>query len=433
MRPLLDAPGGRHSHRMTYSALLIALRARWRPIARAIRLLAASAVVLALSLACNCGPGYGERAGTGTCPAGERCATALGGLAFDGAAPSLHFLLPIALGGIERVEFRAVAPTVGDASVPVGADGGPPGLPDFLASSPSGVLEVTASERVSGLVGSATVRGLSVGSGLLRVTSNDDGALLDRIRLDVVEVADTDLHAPECSEFAQALAPDENVSLFALHILRCGAVWAGSRVRAGVTLVGAHGDTLWDDSLTHAGAAATAIAYEPDGLIFEVQAPDTGSLAFEVTGASGAHTARLPVVSEVAAIFLTGGSTSEFTLTVGVPKELCAAGAYRVADGTNGAVLGAPAEFVSDSPALELAPGYDGPDALGSRTACRTLTLTENAPHHLTVTMGSTSATFTALPALPSATALRRATTPAPRRWTTHAHSGPQLGERLPR
>jgi len=396
------------------------------------------ALVLALSLACLDDETPGDRLTTTTpvCPTGEVCSTTVGGLYFGGRLPQPHPLFAIALGGVQRISFRAVAPRapVGlDASTPPDSGTGEPlPLPDFVVSSTSSEVQILSSNRLVVGVGEAMLLGVTSGTSRVRVTERESGRLLDRVEVRVAEVARVDLHAEECTWLpvllGAATAGDD------VQFGGCGAVWAGSEVRAALSLADSNGEPLWDDTLTHDDVAPTEVysTFLTQGMVFDVRAPLTGELQFEVMGASGTHVARLPVVSDVADIWLRGSSgTRELTLGVGVPSVVCASGLIDAADESQGAILGAPATFGSDSAGLEIAPLRDAELMVGSPSACRSVTLTEPVPHRLTVAMGSVVEGWTVSPTPLRTTALRRVEpTTSPRSAASIALES-QPGERL--
>jgi len=395
------------------------------------------ALVLALSLACLDDETPGDRLTTTTpvCPTGEVCSTTVGGLYFRGRLPQPHPLFAIALGGVQRISFRAVAPRapVGlDASTPRDSGTGEPlPLPDFVVSSTSSEVQILSSNRLVVGVGEATLRGVTSGTSRVRVTEQESDRLLDRIEVRVAEVARADLHAEECKWISLFLGT--RISRETHPVGACSAVWAGSEVRAGLSLADANGEALWDDTLTHDDVAPTEVYSTSwtEGMVFEVRAPLTGELQFEVTGASGTHVARLPVVSDVADIWLDGSSDAGASLVVGVPRMVCAAGVVDAVDGRHGAVLGAPATFGSDSAALEIALLPDAELVIGAPTACRLVTLTERVPHRLTVAMGSVIKGWTVSPEPVRTTALRRAEGTASPRTAASSALESQPGERL--
>lgn len=131
----------------------------------------------------------GERAMTGMCPAGETCSTGeVRGIQFVGQAffdaELATQLGPVAAGGTFQLGLVGVGGPLGDYDVTWEDDSGftaAPGRSQFLPLDESG-------NSLAEVDGHIVLRGRSASSSYLRITDPTDGTLIDRLRMDVVEI-----------------------------------------------------------------------------------------------------------------------------------------------------------------------------------------------------------------------------------------------------
>jgi hypothetical protein len=273
-------------------------------------------------IACSTG---GERARLG-CPAGETCSSMIDGLHFSGAAPSVHSLFAIAVGGTERVRVQR--------------DPGLRGTPyagafDARSSDPS----ILAIDSVDG--SDVTLAAVAAGHAYLRIVEPGTEILLDRVDIQVSAVS-----AQTVTTFAASISGASTTDV--------AAVWSDASVRLILGLRDPSGVFLWDDSLSVAGHPTTLVEI-PAGLRIDAVAPVSGTLVLTTTRDAGTDHITLPVVVDATGIELSGDALH---VEVGGTASICAVG-----HASGGLIAGAPVTatlpaIVEDAPAA--VPTVDG-------------------------------------------------------------------------
>lgn len=211
----------------------------------AIAILCLGVTILPLTLACRyTGTSYGERGsranvdgGPGAdsagvaCPVGERCDPATPfGLAFAGALPAPHPIVPVAAGGRETVRVYLAG-----GSMPSLRSMGWAG-PFAARATDVAVLRVRQVAEPDVDVG-----GVGAGAAFLRVVSPSSGLLYDRISLDVRDVATTRVTSYE----AYYASPHDDI----VGVVTSALSHPMDRETLIVQLADADESSLWDDSL----------------------------------------------------------------------------------------------------------------------------------------------------------------------------------------
>jgi hypothetical protein len=276
-----------------------------------VALFVAGAITAASLFACS------QATGTGACPVGEMCSTLVTGLFFAGSLPTAHAVVPLAVGGSERI--HALSGT--DLAGPVYAGGFDPRSTDDLVLAVDLPTVMPATE--------VTVHGVAAGDAYLRFLQPGTQLLLDRTLVRVADAVGTRVvSVAETHEPAPPLA----------------AVWGGASVDLTLALVDAEGAPLWDDALSFVapdGAAITATS-APAGLGFTFTAPASGSVVLAPTrGASALPPITLAVVSSLTGVRpLLAAGTTAVQLRPGESTYVCALGVAAA-----GLVAGAPLTF----------------------------------------------------------------------------------------